>query len=127
VAEPAEAGQPDCPGYCCAGFYLPYTISELHAKAPTLQDGQQIAEMVIPLTPKQANERLDAVGVAPGRGRPTWKNRGHHFTCKHWDETTMLCTIYAERPEMCRTYPNGRECQHCGLTGGEPQKGVDGG
>jgi Fe-S-cluster containining protein len=35
----------------------------------------------------------------------------------------MRCAIYADRPEMCRAYPDGKACEHCGLTGGYVQKG----
>jgi Fe-S-cluster containining protein len=81
-------------------------------------DGEKIADMLIPLTPKEARERYERFS-----GKTTtayrWKNRGHHFTCRHWDEETRLCRIYEDRPQMCRDYPYGQECQHgCGVTCG---------
>jgi Fe-S-cluster containining protein len=69
-----------------------------------------ITGMVIPLTPKEANERLERFGSAM---RFRWAdNRGHLFTCRHWDEQTRLCRVYERRPEMCRGYPYERPCEH---------------
>jgi Fe-S-cluster containining protein len=38
----------------------------------------------------------------------------HHYTCKHYDRDTKLCTIYENRPLMCRNYPNGHACRYPG-------------
>lgn len=59
-----------------------------------------IAEMVIPLA-EEADET------------PT-------YTCRHFDAVAGLCTVYEQRPAMCRDYPSygdaGRACLHCGFT-----------
>lgn len=115
-----------CNGDCCAVFFLPYTISEMRRRAPTLRDGQQIAEMVIPLTPKEARERREQ--LAPGSiALPIrWRDRGHHFTCRHWDPETRLCGIYEDRPTMCRTFPDGDPCEHgCDCVGEARPDGVE--
>jgi Fe-S-cluster containining protein len=109
-----------CPGYCCAAFYWPRTISYMREHGESMYDGAQIRDMLIPLTPKQARERYEKFS-----GQSTdsykWKHRGHFFTCKNWDEDTRLCRIYEDRPAMCRDYPYGQECQHgCGVCGGMP-------
>lgn len=47
-----------------------------------------------------------------------------HFACRMYDATTRKCTIYADRPETCRTFPkdtiqNGvpsNTCRYCGFT-----------
>ena len=41
------------------------------------------------------------------------------YTCKYWDKETTLCTVYNQRPSMCRTYPDGEECgwEGCHYTG----------
>lgn len=99
-----------CTGTCCAAFRLPKTLSVLRRDQATIRDGEQIAAMVIPLTPKQARERNEQFG---GDGRASgfpWSDRGHHFTCRHWDEETGLCGIYEDRPEMCRNFPYGKGC-----------------
>lgn len=106
-----------CPGYCCAAFYWPWTLRQQRERASRAYDGEQIAEMLIPLTPKEARERYERFSGTKARpGTFTWEARGHHFTCKNWDEETRLCTIYEDRPTMCRDYPYGQECQHgCGV------------
>lgn len=109
-----------CPGHCCAAFHLPRTISEMRKNPNRIFDGEQIADMIIPLTPKEARERYERFAGKPTNAFP-WKWRGHHFTCKNWDEETRLCRIYEDRPMMCRDYPYGQECQHgCGYCGGVP-------
>jgi len=40
----------------------------------------------------------------------------HHYSCKHHDVKTGLCTIYEHRPYMCRRYPNGDSCPFPGCT-----------
>lgn len=116
----AEREGVTCPGYCCAAFYWPRTVTYMRKHAGQMYDGEQIRDMLIPLTPKEARERYEKFS-----GKTTnayvWKNRGHHFTCKNWDEETRLCKVYEDRPAMCRDYPYGQECQHgCGACGGLP-------
>ena len=98
-----------CTGACCAAFYLPHGIREFRARARAgkLQDGEFIADMVIPLTPKEARERSQRFG---GKLATPWKLRGHYFACRHWDEQTRLCTVYDQRPRMCSGYPYDEPC-----------------
>ncbi|HYQ12165.1 MAG TPA: YkgJ family cysteine cluster protein [Solirubrobacterales bacterium] len=98
-----------CSGLCCAAFRIPETRASLRAAGKHGDEERaQIAEMVIPLTPKEANERNAALGGdAPYR----WaRDRGRVFTCKHWDEETRLCGIYEDRPDMCRKFPYDKPC-----------------
>jgi Fe-S-cluster containining protein len=98
-----------CIGACCAAFYVPYTIRELRTR-DDLQDAAFIADMVIPLSPKEARERSQRFGGSRTRSWP-WKLRGHYFSCRHWDEESRLCTVYDERPRMCSGYPyQGKPC-----------------
>ena len=77
-----------------------------------MRDGDQIADMVIPLSLDEANDRLDRFGSGRQYGP---ESEGHVYTCRHFDEETRLCTIYAQRPEMCRDYPYAGECEYeCG-------------
>jgi Fe-S-cluster containining protein len=89
-----------CPGFCCQTVYLPMDHANLHRFADVLIDGHQIADM------------LEPTGETTGTS--------HHFTCKNWDPNMRLCTVYENRPFMCRDYPYGRPCEHCGLTDGIP-------
>ena len=78
-----------------------------------------LIDMLIPLTPKQASERHTEFGGTDDT-RFKWADRGHHYTCRHWDEETRLCTDYENRPPMCSNFPYGREdgcpfgCSHKG-------------
>lgn len=115
------ADRPDsaCPGYCCAAFYWPRTITEQRRRAAETYDGEQIADMLVRLTPKQARERYEKFSGKQSGLHYSWKHRGHYFTCKNWDEDTRLCKIYEDRPAMCRDFPYGTECPHgCGFCGG---------
>lgn len=104
-----------CDGRCCAVFCLPHTIRQLRQKAAAgaLEDGAFIAAMVIPLTPNQARERAAEFGT---KLEARWEHRGHHFACRHWDEETRLCTVYEQRPTMCRDFPYGRGCHNEGCS-----------
>lgn len=118
VSRPESA----CPGYCCAAFFWPRTITEMRKLAHTFMDGAQIRDMLIPLTPKEAKARYERFsGRKVPRGVFGWKHRGHFFTCKNWDEDSRLCKVYETRPSMCKGYPYGKPCEHgCGFSGGAP-------
>jgi Fe-S-cluster containining protein len=88
--------------------------------ADELRDGEMIADMVIPLTLDQANERLERFGA--GREYEP-AAEGHVYTCRHFDDETRLCTIYERRPEMCRDYPYAQDggCEYdCGYCSPPP-------
>jgi Fe-S-cluster containining protein len=105
-----------CPGHCCVAFYLPTPHDRMEEIRTSMRDGDQIADMVIPLSLEEANERLERFG-SNREYEPDAE--GHVYTCRNFDEATRLCTIYAERPEMCRDYPYASdggceyECGYC--------------
>jgi Fe-S-cluster containining protein len=106
--ETADTG--GCTGACCAAFILDFTRQEYRTRDDIL-DGPFIADMLIPLSPKEARERAGRFGGALDRTFP-WKLRGHYFTCRHWDEQSRLCTVYEQRPTMCIRYPDeGAPCE----------------
>jgi Fe-S-cluster containining protein len=110
----AEAPIPTCPGHCCVAFYLPTPHDRVAEIADDMRDGEVIADMVIPLSLSQANERLERFGAEREYGPDS---EGHVYTCRHFDDRTRLCTIYERRPEMCRDFPYGHEggCEYqCG-------------
>ena len=115
---PAAGGQGvdrTCPGHCCVAFYLSTPHDRIDDMADEFQDGEVIADMVIPLSVAEANERLERF-ESDREYMPKWE--GHVYTCRHFDERTRLCTIYEERPQMCRDYPYGRAggCEYqCGF------------
>lgn len=83
----------ECIGRCCQGFSLPYDPA---TTPPALkQDGEQIAAMVIKL--KWSD---------PDTGKPV-------YTCRNLT-ADLRCSIYDKRPQVCRSYPNGKMCGWCG-------------
>lgn len=94
-----------CDGSCCERFWLPMdqdglwaSYSDYQQGFPAIPDIEMIAQMTIYLEPAVTN--------------------GHWYTCKFWDSESRLCTIYNDRPRMCREYPYGSECTHCHSTCG---------
>jgi Fe-S-cluster containining protein len=104
---------PTCPGHCCAVLRLRDSLETLRAEDDP--ESQQIADMVIPLTHRQAVARSRKFGsTCVIKATPAGPNSGW-YACRNWDEETRLCTIYEDRPSMCRDYPYDRECRHgCG-------------
>jgi Fe-S-cluster containining protein len=95
-------------------FYLELPHDRVDEIRGTMRDGDQIADMVVPLSLAEANERLERFG-ADRMYEPDAE--GHLYTCRHFDDATRLCTIYEQRPEMCRDYPYacGGGCEYeCG-------------
>lgn len=95
-----------CSGGCCAVFWLPKEIG-----ASTV-DGEFIRDMRIELTAEQAKERW---ATFVGTDCPTWVGGTEErpaYTCRHWDESTRLCTVYDQRPAVCRDYPYADKCSH---------------
>lgn len=101
-----------CTGHCCRSFYLPFTPEELaDIDDSTHIDGSKIAAMAIPVAP---------VGQRPhGLAFPMIDPPvvGHYYTCRHLIGND--CSIYDERPRMCRTYPEGQKCNYKGCTSGD--------
>lgn len=141
---PKDKGR--CTGGCCERFYLPYSPEELMAKydawkrqsvgeriemvapvhgrqrSPSVpEDIHIVALMVKPLFPVDAANSVDHV-------LPAWqeKQRGDYggwwYTCKHYDRESRNCTIYEQRPAVCREYPSyGRDtkCFYANCTWGK--------
>lgn len=102
-----------CGGKCCTRFPIsisPATLGTRYLEVvawrdsggemdPWMRDEITVAEMLIPL-----HEEGDEVP---------------QYTCIHHDAQSGLCTIYEDRPAMCRDFPGydrGGSCQHCGFT-----------
>lgn len=86
-----------CTGHCCRNFPLPYAPHDLRARAPTIVDGEFIADMVIPIGPH------DREGF-------------YTYACRHHDDVTGDCRAYDQRPDMCRRYPYGNLCEYAECT-----------
>jgi Fe-S-cluster containining protein len=75
------------------------------------------------LTEEEADERIERFGLTfwnlSAAGVAAESGSGELYRCKHWNETTGLCGIYEDRPDMCRDYPYRGACIHCGGSASE--------
>lgn len=96
-----------CTGHCCEDFILPYSPEELHTKMRGHKDDPLIQRMVLYLGKYRAANQ-DFPGGA----------EGHHYTCRYFDKKSRDCTIYEQRPDMCRDHPYEKPCtfKGCELT-----------
>jgi Fe-S-cluster containining protein len=93
-----------CTGHCCVLFPIPHSLNELQNGRDRFQDGHLLADIL----------------VFKGTTGEEYNNGGvrYWFTCSKFDKTTGNCTIYEQRPWMCREFPYGRECEHEDCTEG---------
>lgn len=85
----------------------------LATEPENVPDGYFIREMLVPITDAEARAKHRGWGFAnwePDKGEA-------YFTCRHWDPTTRLCTVYDDRPQMCRDHPRGACKFRCGIAG----------
>jgi Fe-S-cluster containining protein len=110
-----------CTGKCCSVFNYTVTPDELRKRSEGREgywadQDRFLADMLVELTPEEAVERSVRFGVqdpTPEIDLVKWAtDYGPLYTCRHWDEETRLCTVYEDRPDMCRDYPYNRACQH---------------
>ena len=85
-----------CTGHCCKNFCIPLEV--LTDPNKNASDGDFIREMLI------LKEESEVEGK-------WWA------TCKHFDGHD--CTVYDQRPSMCREYPYGKKCTFDGCTSDE--------
>lgn len=109
-----------CSGRCCAVFNFPRTPDELWERGQG--EDHFIADMLVGLTADEAEARAEQFDITPPEGysRRDWAECQPAYTCRHWDEETMLCGAYDKRPVMCAAYPYENKCQHdcnCDETG----------
>lgn len=75
-----------CTGHCCRGFTLSAPVSSLPGN---VLDGEKILDMIEPAVSRDGAPR---------------------YNCRHHDEATGDCRIYADRPKMCVDYPYREAC-----------------
>ena len=95
-----------CDGKCCAVFALFDGIENRQAT----EERDFIMDMVIPLSYDEALARAAKFGV-PVESIPKPRSGWSPYTCRHWDEETRLCTVYEQRPRMCRDFPYDGPCR----------------
>lgn len=101
-----------CNGNCCRSFtvrYSPVEIGRERARG-VVDDIVFIADMLVYQGWGQSNMVGDEVGVRTD-GDPC-----HWYTCKHFDDPAGKCTVYSDRPRMCRSYPYREACTYTGCS-----------
>jgi len=98
-----------CNGDCCRRFLL----ADGKTPVPLLKEVFDRH----PLKPPCVDRVFDMIIPIPSR--PDDDPTLQYFTCKYLDAFTGKCTDYDNRPQMCRAYPYGRKCEHCGQAGYE--------
>lgn len=118
-----EAPRNACQGHCCEKFYMPVSMEDRQAQIDAKAAGRET------WTDRKGNESdlwyFDEVQtqqfiqdmlvpLEKDEGIPN----GQWFTCKHFDTQTRSCTVYFQRPGLCRRYPgavgSGTPCEHAG-------------
>lgn len=102
-----------CTGACCEHFVITgigRTVEEIqrYLRERNVLDGPFTADMLVPL--HQALPGAPAPNGEPFAMEPP--GGGWVFTCRHFDVQARACTVYAQRPHMCREFPYGRPCSH---------------
>ena len=100
-----------CTGHCCEEFVIRHDEDKWNRDwvATWLGDhesGEKILDDDVLFLLKMLVP-LDDVVVEKGLDYTT-------FTCKYFKGGD--CTIYKDRPQMCRTYPDGEKCAYEGCT-----------
>lgn len=121
-----------CTGHCCRHFSLRHSPEDLWAAYRRWQAGGHsplVMSSCLPLRP-EVGLYVDIHLVAPmvvylghiprpykvvnpEEGPPP---KEHYYTCKHFDTKAENCTIYSDRPAMCKDYPYGHVCQYASCT-----------
>lgn len=106
-----------CDGACCAAF--PMSQDPEDHDMTQIIDGRFIEDMVIEITASEAILRREVFGGKPIDDEDVTSGR-RFYKCRHWDEETRLCGAYDDRPDMCRRFPYGKDCEHgCSCRGSE--------
>lgn len=116
-----------CGGHCCQKFFLPFSPTELHEAYKVWHDNHERPTMSMEAAPRPKLYSdiwliypmvipLGHFEEPPIRQIVPVHGSGYWYSCKNWDPKTKLCTIYDDRPAMCRDYPYQQGCnyQACG-------------
>jgi Fe-S-cluster containining protein len=95
-----------CDGRCCVVF----SLSGVQPSDMEGPDGATVRDMLVQLSPGEFRLRSWRFGIFPA----VEESGEGFYRCRHWDERTRLCRIYARRPRTCRKWPYGRACPYCG-------------
>ncbi len=106
-----------CTGHCCEDFTLPIPPMQVDFENKKLAMGKRPrfgiegdwAKVGAMLIFKRLDKQQPAGWKVP-RGEKT--SYAFHYTCKHYDREKRECSVYEERPQMCRDYPNVEPCKY---------------
>lgn len=105
------------PGTCCKSFPISSMGVPLGTTPQRLQE--MLNERNLPFNPQRRDKIWASSASANGTGHQ-W-NEEWHYTCPKLGEGGR-CTIYEERPSICRVYEAGVDimCVHMRLPDGNP-------
>lgn len=106
-----------CTGHCCRAFTLPRSPEELAEgyRAWLHQvPGANLVHDIHLIYPMVRHLRLYHAGEVAPDGKVVDQDR-HYYRCVHVAENGD-CGIYADRPDMCRSYPDGNPCTYAACT-----------
>lgn len=112
----------DRKGKCCRKFCLPLSIGQLKKDYETWHKGDkeyvwsgktfgitQDIDLIYPMVTPLGDGKIQHIDPA----RNCKSSKGiYHYTCKHLDKKSSRCSIYENRPRMCKLYPYGVECAY---------------
>ena len=116
-----------CTGHCCQTFTLPLGPDELmdiyrRWADPMRKDGQGFPDrtlsdihLIAPMVTYLGFFLEPPVKVV----NTVVPHAAHYYSCKHFNREKKICTIYEDRPGMCRDYPYGRKCNYAECTWSE--------
>lgn len=88
-----------CPGYCCSYPRIEVKPSDIARLARHFG-----------IEPEQASRRFTRLYEPGERILKHQKDTVYGSICRFFDTDERRCTIYAARPKVCRSYPDGPKC-----------------
>jgi Fe-S-cluster containining protein len=88
-----------CPAYCCSYEVIPVTMRDLRRLARRFDLTVEECERKFTKTTRD--------------GKRVMRHRKDHVfpsTCRFLDQEDRTCTIYEDRPQICRDFPSTRRC-----------------
>ena len=89
----------NCPAYCCTYPNIPVTMRDVKRLARRFE-----------ITVSEAERRFTKKGTDGDR---VMRHRVDHIfptTCQFLDQETRNCTVYEDRPKLCREFPSTHRC-----------------
>ena len=91
-----------CPGYCCSYDHIEVSDYDIGRLARHFE-----------ITEAVARKRYFKVVSLEGKDITVLRHKEDHVyatTCTFFDQAERRCTVYAARPRVCRSFPDGNRC-----------------